>query len=344
MDWTKGFSARYYVSIVDPNTWRDTNRIEIISGSITRSLDGLRQSADIEVVDFQDSTERLIRIWLDARQDNDSSHIPLFTGYATSPGRKINGMLTTRSLQCYSILKPAYDILLPRGWYAPADADAIWQIKKLLKVTNSPVEILGDTSDPNLKLKQAIIAEQNETNLSMVEAIIGAISQATKKNWRMIIKGDGTIQIGPRPEEYSVVFDSRDNDILEPQVTDDYDWYSCPNIVRAISDNTFAEFRDENPDSPFSIQNRGREIWVEETNCVLNDKETLADYARRRLKEYQQVGRIVSYSRRFIPDLNIYDIVRLNYPAQDLTGSFIITNQNITLGYNAKTSEEVMQV
>lgn len=336
MDWRKGFSSRYYVSIVDKDTWRDMKRIEITGGSIKRSINSLRQSADVDVVNYTEQGEPLIRIWLDARQMNSSSHIPLFTGLAVSPGRKINGKLITQTLQCYSVLKPAEDILLPRGWYAPAEANIVWQIKRLLKVTKAPVDILADTSD--LILNSAIVAEQNETNLSMVEVLLNTI------NWRMGIDGYGRIKLGPYSYDPTMVLDARDYDIVEPKLSDDYDWFDCPNVFRAISDETYAEARDEDPRSPLSIQNRGREVWAEETSCNLNDKETLGEYARRRLKELQQVGRTVSYDRRFVPDVDVNDIVRLNFPAQDIVGSFMITNQTINLGYNAKTSEEVMQV
>ena len=336
MDWRKGFSSRYYMSIVDKDTWRDIKRIEITGGSIKRSIDELRQSADIKVMNYQETGEPLIRVWLDARQDDSSSHTPLFTGLATTPGRDITGRLISQTLQCYSVLKPADDVLLPRGWYVPVDMNIVSQIVNLLKVTKAPVEILGNTSE--LTLKQAIIAEQNETNLSMIGVLLDTI------NWRMNIDGYGTIKIGPYPSDPSIVFDSIDNDILEPNLSDDFDWYDCPNVFRAIADETSAVAKDEDPNSPFSIENRGREIWMEETSCLLNDNETLAEYAKRRLKELQKVGRTVSYDRRFMPDLNITDVIRLNYPAQELVGTFVITNQTIDLSFGAKISEEVMQV
>ena len=336
MDWTKGFSSRYYISIVDKDTWRDTKRIEITGGSIKRSISDLRQSADIDVINYQENNEPIIRVWLDARQEDMASHTPLFTGLATTPERDINGRLVSQTLQCYSILKPAADVLLPRGWYAPSDINAITQIIRLLKVTGAPIETVGDYSD--LNLKQAVVAEENETNLTMVDVLLNIAG------WRLIIDGYGRIQLSAYPKEPSMVLDSREVDIVEPSLSDNYDWFGCPNVFRAIADETYAEAKDEDPNSPFSIQNRGREIWAEESSCSLNEKETLSGYARRRLKELQQVGRTVNYTRRFVPELNITDVVRLNYPAQDLIGSFVITDQTIDLGFGARTSEEVMQI
>ena len=93
-------------------------------------------------------------------------------------------------------------------------------------------------------LKQAIIAEQNENNLSMIEVLLSII------NWRMEINGYGEITLSPYPKEDKLVLDSRDVDIIEPQLTDNYDWFSCPNVFRAVAGETFAEARDEDPNSP----------------------------------------------------------------------------------------------
>ena len=161
MDWNKGYSARYYISVIDKKTRRDLNRLEITEGSISRKSDGLRESADLTCVNYYAEGEQLIRVWLDTTQDNgDASHTPLFTGLATSPGRDINGRLVTNRLECYSVLKYAQDILLPRGWYAPAGANAGTLIRSLLSVTGSEITVAPDITT----LENAIIAESGEKN------------------------------------------------------------------------------------------------------------------------------------------------------------------------------------
>ena len=47
MDWRKGFSSKYYVTILDRDTWRDLRRIDITGGTIKREDSDLRESADI---------------------------------------------------------------------------------------------------------------------------------------------------------------------------------------------------------------------------------------------------------------------------------------------------------
>ena len=334
MNWNKGFSARYYAKFVDPVTWKDTERFEITGGSVKRLDTGLRCSADIDCVNYDQTTERYVRIWLDTRQSGSSGHEPLFTGLATAPERDINGRLVTNSLACYSVLKAAQDVHLPLGYYATRTNGAE-QVKQLLsEVIPAPVTIIGDSP----ALSQYIIAEDNENHLSMAEKILAAI------NWRLRVLGDGRVEICGMATEPSASFDPLNNDSIKPQLKAINDWYGCPNVFRAVMDDLSAIARDDSELSPLSTVNRGREVWVTERDCDLGDNETLAEYAQRQLRLLQRHYLAANYDRRFHPDVVASDLVRLNYPAQGLVGNFYVSSHTIALEYGAQTSEEVVQV
>lgn len=332
MNWEKGFEARFYANTVDKNSWRDRERFEITGGQITRSEGELRESADIQCVAY-DKGEQWVRVWMDARQNGAAEHVALFTGLATSPMDDIDGVLTSNSLECYSVLKPAQDVLLPRGWYAPSNTSGAVIIKDLLSVTPAPVE----TEEEAPKIYQNIIAEEGETNLSMVEKILKAI------NWRLKVTGDGHIHIGSKAKRPLIRFSALENDSIEPKLTKGYDWYGCPNVFRAVSGDEAVTVMDDSDNSPLSTVSRGREIWKEETSSELNDGEPLYEYAKRRLKELQTVSEKVSYDRRFHPDILVSDLVTLHYPKQGINGDYRVTSQRIEIGYGAKTTEEVVK-
>lgn len=336
MDWNKGFTARYYASFIDPITWRDVERFEITGGSIKRSNSGLICSADINVTDYQQDTERYVRLWLDARQSGSAEHVPLFTGLATAPERDINGRLFSHSLTCYSVLKAAEDIHLPLGYYAPAGANGAQLVKELLSdaIPSDYVTIIGTSP----LLSQYIIAEDNENHLTMSERILTALG------WRLRVLGNGEIQICDKATEISASFDPLENDSIEPKLKAVNDWYSCPNVFRAVMDDLSAVARDDSADSPLSTVTRGREVWMTERDCELGNHETLAEYAQRRLQEEQRHYLAVQYDRRFHPEVFPSDLVRLHYPAQGLDGVFYVSSQSITVGYGARTGEEVIQI
>lgn len=335
VDWSTGYSARYYLTVVDWATMKDLGRIEITGGSIKRSLTELRESADVDCVNYDNTKEQLIRIWLDTRQDGEFSHTALFTGLACCPQDQYSGRIKTNSLECYSVLKIAQDVMLPRGWYAPIEANSGSILKDLLSIVKVPIMVAENAPD----LQQSIIAEENETRLSMADKILSSMG-----NWRLRLDGYGTIYIEPTTRQEVMVFDANSNDVIETDISISYDWYSAPNVLRCSLDDSYAEAKDEDPDSPLSIQNRGREVWLADTNVQLSTNETLGEYAIRMLRYYQQTATTVSYTRRFNPEVYPSDIVRISYPAQGVNGLFMVTDQSIELGYNARTSEEVTKI
>lgn len=332
MNWNEGYSASYVLAEVDPASWRDISPTDITGGSISKVTTGLLESADVETT--ENLGEKWIRIWLYARQNDDGSREALFTGLLQTPATRWNGTRDSYSAECYSVLKPAADVFLPRGWYVMAGTNGAKAVESLLKVCPAPVEY--DDYAPNLT--DTIIAEDNETNLSMVWRILNAIG------WRLRISGYGIISIRPKDTKPELLLDSGENDIIEPDVTDSQDYYGCPNVFRATSGDLTAIARDEDEDSPLSIQSRGREIWAQDQAANLNSGESIEDYARRRLQELQAPARIINYARRFIPDVYPGDIIQVRNAEQNIIGNFRINSQKIELGYGARTTEEAVYV
>lgn len=330
MNWSKGFTAKYTYTIVDPESWRDLETHRLVGGSITKTSDGLMEAADLDITELPEGGEVWVRIYLNASQEESGARVPLFTGLMQTPEASWHGHMDTYAAALYSVLKPADDILLQRGWYAPAGANGAELAASLLGVGSAPVSY----SDDAPMLQSPLIAEDRETNLSMARKLIDTIG------WRLKISGDGTISIEPMPTLRAAEFDPLENDVVELDVTDTRDWFSCPNVLRAVYKNVVAIARDEDPDSPYSIQNRGREIWMEDRRAALNDREGLEEYAVRRLREEQIPTRKIVYTRRFMPDIYPGDIIAMRYSAMNIDSDFRITSQKIELGFGAAVSEE----
>lgn len=326
MKWSRGYSASYLLKTVDRVSWHDVDEMNFISGSITRQTSDLVESADLEM--DEDPKEKWVRVYLRAQQNDEETTIPIFTGLTSSPQRKLDGKRSTYPVTCYSVLKPAKDILLKQGWYAPAGSNA----NTAAKLLTGPAPVIVEEKSP--VLASSIVAGNEETNLSMAQKIVSAIG------WQIQITGTGEIHICSYNTKSKAVFSALDEDLLENSITIEDDWYSCPNVLRVVQNGTSYTVKDNNKNSPLSIQNRGREIWKQETDVSLNSGETLSSYTVRRLKELQSSTRTVSYDRRYYPDIYVGDMITLHYPDVDIQGDFFIKSQSIELGYNCKTSEE----
>lgn len=331
MDWSKGYTSTWYAVILDPVTWRETERIEIIGGTIKHTRTGLRASAGIDVKRALSGIEQWVRVYMDTAQNGEYGHIPMFTGLASCPKRETNATTSDRSLNCYSVLQPAKDIPLQRGWYAMHGANGAELVRSLLSVSPAPVVVNGVSP----MLSTTIVAEDNETRLSMAERILSVM------DWTMVVRGDGTIVLQQFSAESAAVFDASDYDIIEAPLSVKEDWYSCPNVYMAVSNDLTGIARDDNSDSPMSVARRGREVWKIETGVALASTESIAEYAQRALKEAQRIQMEVSYSRRYVPDVYPSDVVTLHYPAQSVDGDFIVQSQSIDIG-SGKTSETVV--
>lgn len=331
MDWSKGYSSEYYMTIVDPATWRDIERIEITGGNVQREKSGKMQSAIINCINYPQTIEKWVRVWLDTKQAGENGHEAIFTGLATSPTQGWNGGTHTDTLECFSVLQPVADIDLMLGWYAPAGMSGGAVIKNLLSVTPAPVDIAENSPI----LKSHIIAESGETRLTMTEKVLIAIG------WRLRITGDGRISIQPPATEPAETFDPNGNDMVETQINITNDWFNCPNVFMAIQDEITAIAKDEVSDDPLSIKTRGREVWAREDGCNLAENETIEQYARRRLKEEQKAMIQAQYARRYTPNVYPSDKVRMRYTEQGLEGIYEVESQNIQLNYEARTSEVI---
>lgn len=332
MDWSKGYTTSYYMTIVDPLTWRDISKINITGGSISRSLDSLRESASIDCETFDLGIEQWIRVYMRVEQIGSSENIPIFTGLASAPNSDREGNIENFRIQCYSVLKAVDDIGLLRGWYAPAGMRGSDVIKGLFSSLAAPVDIYEDSP----VLTSNIIAEDGETNLTMIDKVLNAMG-----DWWMQIRGDGSISIEPRPTDAAAIFDQTSFDVIETRLSIEEDWFSCPNVLMLVNDDITSIARDDLDTSPVSTVNRGREVWVMENGGEYASEESNEQYAIRRLKELQRVYRKVSYDRRYVPDVYPGNYIYLRYPEFDMEGTYFIESQNIDLSYSATTSETV---
>ena len=170
----------------------------------------------------------------------------------------------------------------------------------------------------------------------MVEKILTVI------DWRLQIEGDGSIYLSsadPDSIDVSAIISPEINDVIETNFSRSMDWFDCPNVYRAIYGDYSATARDDDPDSELSTVSRGREIWMVDDSAALMEDESIGEYAQRRLLEEQIRSEHVSYGRRFLPEINQGDRIRINYP--ELLGDFFVDSQSISLGFNAKVNETV---
>ena len=330
MDWNQGYTATFRLYSVNQSTWGDGDEIEnLVSASVTKDNESsLIEDASISI--DGEPIKGYVRLVLEAKNTSGMAKVNLGTFLVTSPKRSINGVLTTIDLECYSVLKPADDKLLPPGWYFPEGGDPIAGASELLSnCLKCPVE----PAESDIRTDQVKIAESNETALSMAKYLL------EDTNWFIYIDGRGCVSIKKKPDNIVKMFDAYENDVLMPNITDESDIFDIPNILR-VTDNSgnYETIYNNDEQSDTSIEKLGWEKWSSE-QLSLDYGETLLGKGGERMEELSKTTRKINYSREFDPDVKLNDVALYMLPKQRIIGTFRIMSQSLSIEKGIKVSE-----
>lgn len=330
MDWRQGYTSTYRLYKVDRSTWGEGGEIEgLVSASITKDNEStLVEDASISL--DGDPISGYVRLVMEAKSNTEMARVALGTFLITSPKRSINGHLVTIDLESYSVLKPASDKMLPTGWYFPEGGDPIAGAFELLSdCLECPIE----PAESDIRTDEAKIAESNETALTMAQYLL------EDTDYFISIDSRGCVSIEKKPDEIKVTFDTMNNDVLMPEITDESDIFDIPNVLR-VSDGSgrYETIYNHDENSDTSIENIGWEKWSDE-QLSLDYGETLLSKGNERMEELSKTTRKISYSREFDPDICVNDKALYLLPQQGIVGVFRIISQSYEIGNGIKISE-----
>ena len=320
VDWTSSMDQTFEYYEVDPITWKDKNKIENIkSSSINRDSDtDTLESASIEAIDMFGET--YIRIYLITIQNEVKERHPLGTFLIQTPSSSFDGKVQHVEMDAYSPLIELKENPLPLGYSLLKDENIMLNAYMIAKdncrcpviQTESNNTLTGNfvsNSDDNylIFLKDLIKQDNKEFGLDELSRIIFKPIQDYEK-------------MQPR-----WTFNDDNSSILLPEITLKHDLYGIPNVVEVICSSgtnlLYSIIKNEDPSSPTSIQNRGREIKYIDTNPNLPGfptQEQLDEYAEKLLKDLSSVQYTITFTHGYCP-IRLGDCVRLNYSKAGLT-------------------------
>jgi hypothetical protein len=332
-DWTKPMGQSYEYYTVEPKTLADVKRLDVVtSASFNRDVES--ETLGSATIDVTSSIgEAYIRCYLATSQNGVNEKFPLGTVLVQTPSSSFNGKIMNVSMDSYSPLIELKEKRPPLG-YTVRKGTRIMDAAYNIIVENARVPVTkvepifevdesGETVDKSPILQYDFVANSDDTLLSFV---IDLIANA---EYKLGLGEFGDILFLPKQELESLqpvwTYDDGNSSILYPEITMDHDLYGIPNVVEVIYSygGSYLEAIAENtdPNSPTSIERRGRKIVYRETSPNLAGFATqgqVQDYAERLLKELSTVEYTISYTHGYCP-VRIGDCVRLNYARAGLT-------------------------
>lgn len=319
-DWTKSMTRTYEYYIVNPNTWMDQKIIDNVkSCSINRDLEAeTLGSATFNIVGSVG--ECYVRAYLVTVQNGITEKFPLGTYLVQTPSSNFSGKTREVSMDGYTSLIELKENPPPLGYSILKDTNVMDQAYILTR-ENVRAPVVRTRTDN--KLFHDFVAEPADTWLSFNSALIGN----AKHDYDL--DEMGRIIFAPRQSLASLqpvwTYNDDNSSILYPDVTLKHDLFNIPNVVEVIysngRDHYYARVVNDDPNSPTSTVNRGREILRRITDPdLIGDptKNQIDEYAKQMLEELSSVEYTVTYSHGYCP-VRIGDCVRLNYKRADLS-------------------------
>ena len=343
-DWTSSMQQTFEYYIVDPNTWKDTKKIDNVKSS-TISRDSDTETLGSATIDVTESLgECYIRIYLVTIQNGVKEKHPLGTFLVQTPSSSFDGKIRTVSMDAYTPLLELKENPPPLG-YSVAEGENIMQIAYRLCREHARAPVVEASCEE--KLQYDFVSNTEDTWITFISDLI-----KTAK-YSFALDELGRILFSPKQDTASLqpvwTYDDGNSSILYSDITMDHDIYGVPNVVEVIysygADIYHSRVVNDDPNSPISTVRRGREIVHRATNPSFSGIPTEAqidEYARQLLRELSSIEYTVSYSHGYCPT-RLGDCVRLNYKRAGITDvKARVISQSIKCDAGCKVTEKAV--
>ena len=331
VDWHSSMQQSFEFYKVDPNTWRDVEKItEVESCTITR--DSTAQTLGSATFDVGcNLDECYIRVYLVTIQNDYTNRFVLGTFLIQSPTEKFDGKRTSYSYDAYTPLIELKESYPPIGYSVLKDTEIMPLASTICREhMRAPVV----TSTASKKLYSNFVAELSDTWLSFLSDFVA------NANYSLSLDEMGQVVFEPIVDTASLqpVKEFKDDEIsiLLPDAQDDRDLYGIPNVVEVVyssdSLHLYSKVVNDDVSSPISTVNRGREIVYRDSSPSFNGtptQEVIDAYAKQLLREQSCLEHTVTFEHAYYP-VRIGDAVMLNYKRAGLKNIIAkITSQTI---------------
>lgn len=150
--------------------------------------------------------------------------------------------------------------------------------------------------------------------------------------------------------EANTPFSSGDDSLMNPAWDRDRDIYSVPNryVVIGVGDGEFeapvAVATNEDINSPFSFQSRGRWITQVVTGVEATTQADLESRARMGLSQATSVTSAITVTHAFLPDMRVNSVVRFKNPDADLDILCSVSSTSLPLNPTELCKTELREV
>ena len=315
-DWLSSMQQTYEFYTVDPTTWKDDKLLEYVT-SCTINRDSTAETLGSATLDMTEPIdESYVRIYLVTIQNGVKEKHPLGTFLVQSPSSDFDGKVKSVSVDAYTPLLELKEKQPPLGYsIMSSSTESIMDIAYRLVDSNARAKVVPAKNDK--KLIYNFIANTDDTWLAFLSDLIN------NAKYKFDLDEMGRIMFKPDQETSALqpvwTYNDDNSSILQPDVSIERDIYGIPNVVEVIYSNGLVNYykkvTNDDPNSPTSTVNRGREIVRRITDpgfVGIPSEQEVEEYAKRILNELSTIEYSVTYTHGYCL-VRLGDCVELNY-------------------------------
>lgn len=319
VNWADSMDQTFEYYEVDPNTWKDKRILNNVKSCTINRDSGVDTLGSASIDVLETVGECYVRVYLVTIQNGVKEKHPLGTFLVQTPSSTFDGKTRNVTMDAYTPLLELKENPVPLGYTLLKNDNVMKQAYKLVR-ENCRAPVVETESDKTLL--ENFVSNIEDTWMTYTKDLIA------QAKYSFELDELGRILFAPnqRTEELQPrwTFDDGNSSILYPEITLKHDIYGIPNVVEVVCSTGFNLYYtrvvNDDPNSPISTINRGREIVHRVTNPGLYGiptEEQVDEYARDLLKSLSEVEYQITYSHGYCP-VRLGDCVRLNYKSAGL--------------------------
>lgn len=286
-----------------------------------------------------------IQPWYYVTNGTTSLSWPVGVFIPASPGVTYSGEGAIRNIDLYDKLQILVDDKVETTYSVPADTNVTDYISAMLTE-------IGETktaiTPSDATLRNAMVWEADTTKLKVINDLLESINY-----FSLWVDGYGIFQgtpyIAPAQRGSSWDFKDDSRSIYSPDFFNERDESTIPNKVQLISTSDGetpaleAVATNENPDSRFSYNQRGRWITTTEMDIETDSQVTLNALAQRRLVELSDVSSTYDISHALIP-LELNAAVKFVRDTESISVTGVVQKMSFSTDIGAQVKTTIREV
>lgn len=319
IDWTESMVQSFEYYEVNPNTWKDSKKINVVKDSTINRDSGVETQGSASINTTESLDEGYVRIYMKIIQNGKEYNEPMGTFLVQTPSSGFDGKVGSATVDAYTPLLELKENPPPLG-YSIAKKENIMAMAYRLTQEQTRAPVVETSCSETLY--DDFVANTDDTWITYLTDLIA------NAKYTFGLDEMGRILYLPKQDTASLqpVWEYNDDNssILDPNINLERDIYGIPNVVEVLYSNGngfyYAKAVNNDENSPISIANRGRVITKRITNPDLNGYATqnqINEYAERVLRELSSLEYTITYKHGYCP-VRLNDCVRLNYKKANL--------------------------